>query len=51
LSYKYQPSDQFEIERYESFTRQALGEEAFQEAWQEGYEMSLEEAVEYALRM
>ena len=43
--------DQFEIERYESFTRQALGEEAFQEAWQEGYEMSLEEAVEYALRM
>ena len=50
LGYKYQPGDQFEVDRYETSTRQALGEDAFQEAWQEGYEMSLEEAIEYALQ-
>ena len=49
LGYQYQPADQFEIDQFESSTRQALGEEAFQKAWRVGHEMSLEEAIEYAL--
>ena len=49
LSYQYQPADQFEIDRYETSTCQALGEEAYRAAWQVGYEMSLEEAIEFAL--
>jgi predicted ATPase/DNA-binding CsgD family transcriptional regulator len=49
MGFQHQPTDQFEIDRFETSTRQALGEEAYRAAWQVGYEMSLEEAIEFAL--
>ena len=49
LGITQQPADQIEIEKYQSFIRQALGEEAFQRAWQSGYEMSPEDVFNYAL--
>lgn len=48
LGVTQQPADQIEIEKYQSFILQALGEDAFQRAWRSGHEMSIEEALDYA---
>jgi predicted ATPase/class 3 adenylate cyclase len=44
------PSDQPEIDRYQSAVREQLGEEAYQSAWVKGQDMSLEAAIAYALQ-
>jgi hypothetical protein len=44
-----QPTDQAEINRFETSIREQLDEEAFRSAWEKGQAMSLDEAIAYAL--
>lgn len=50
LGITQQPADQIEIVKFRESVLQALGEEAFREAWLAGHEMSIQEALDYALR-
>jgi len=44
------PEDQQDYDSHVALVRAALGEEAFSAAWSEGRAMTLEQAIEYALR-